>query len=90
MARSGDRVQDDDNDDDGDDDGKTSSRGKAKNDDSGQFKMGTFTGVFIPTSLNIFSILMFLRFGFILGQVGVLGFVGMFLACPDMEEFKTD
>ena len=36
-------------------------------------KLGTFNGVFVPTSLNVLSILMFLRFGFILGQMGVLG-----------------
>jgi potassium/chloride transporter 9 len=41
-------------------------------------KLGTFSGVFVPTSLNIFSILMFLRFGFIIGQTGVLGFLGKF------------
>ncbi|AGO13131.1 AaceriAFL025Cp [[Ashbya] aceris (nom. inval.)] len=36
-------------------------------------KLGTFDGVFIPTTLNVLSILMFLRFGFILGQIGILG-----------------
>lgn len=36
-------------------------------------KLGTFEGVFIPTTLNVLSILMFLRFGFILGQTGILG-----------------
>jgi hypothetical protein len=41
-------------------------------------KLGTFSGVFVPTSLNIFSILMFLRFGFIIGQTGVLGFLGKY------------
>jgi hypothetical protein len=42
----------------------------------GPEKLGTFSGVFVPTTLNIFSILMFLRFGFILGQSGVLGMLG--------------
>jgi potassium/chloride transporter 9 len=46
----------------------------------GTDKMGTFTGVFVPTSLNVLSILMFLRFGFILGQAGVLGMFGMLAA----------
>lgn len=36
-------------------------------------KLGTFDGVFIPTTLNVLSILMFLRFGFIIGQMGILG-----------------
>ena len=42
----------------------------------GQAKLGTFSGVFVPTSLNVLSILMFLRFGFILGQSGVVGMMG--------------
>ncbi|KAH8693673.1 putative cation chloride cotransporter [Talaromyces proteolyticus] len=43
-------------------------------------KLGTFSGVFVPTTLNVLSILMFLRFGFILGQGGVLGMMGMLIA----------
>jgi solute carrier family 12 (potassium/chloride transporters), member 9 len=39
-------------------------------------KLGTFSGVFVPTTLNVLSILMFLRFGFVLGQSGVLGMMG--------------
>jgi potassium/chloride transporter 9 len=42
----------------------------------GSDKLGTFSGVFVPTCLNVLSILMFLRFGFILGQAGVLGIFG--------------
>lgn len=44
----------------------------------GHEKLGTFSGVFVPTCLNVLSILMFLRFGFILGQGGVIGIMGMF------------
>ena len=32
-------------------------------------KMGTFSGVFVPVSLNIVGIILFLRFGFLIGQV---------------------
>ncbi|TKA67795.1 hypothetical protein B0A49_08122 [Cryomyces minteri] len=47
----------------------------------GSAKLGTFAGVFVPTSLNVLSILMFLRFGFILGQSGVVGMMVMLIAC---------
>lgn len=43
-------------------------------------KLGLVSGVYVPVCLNIMSILMFLRFGLILGQVGFLGIVGMALA----------
>jgi solute carrier family 12 (potassium/chloride transporters), member 9 len=33
----------------------------------GNEKLGMFSGVYVPTCLNVLSILMFLRFGFILG-----------------------
>ena len=46
----------------------------------GSEKLGTFSGVFVPTSLNVLSILMFIRFGLILGQGGVLGMMGMLIA----------
>ncbi|PWN38227.1 uncharacterized protein FA14DRAFT_143118 [Meira miltonrushii] len=36
-------------------------------------KLGTWDGVFMPVSLNILGIILFLRFGFILGQVGLIG-----------------
>ncbi|KAK4104873.1 hypothetical protein N658DRAFT_513661 [Parathielavia hyrcaniae] len=42
-------------------------------------KLGTVSGVYIPVCLNIISILMFLRFGMILGQVGLLGILGLML-----------
>ena len=34
----------------------------------GSEKLGMFSGVYVPTCLNVLSILMFLRFGFILGN----------------------
>ncbi|MCJ1470091.1 hypothetical protein MMC07_008736 [Pseudocyphellaria aurata] len=48
-------------------------------------KLGTFSGVFVPTVLNVLSILMFLRFGFILGQSGVIGIMGMSGSNCDVE-----
>lgn len=46
----------------------------------GHEKLSTFSGVFVPTCLNVLSILMFLRFGFILGQAGVIGIMVMLVA----------
>lgn len=45
----------------------------SKKDSKRSGKLGTFDGVFLPTALNVLSILMFLRFGFIVGQMGILG-----------------
>ncbi|KAK0383486.1 hypothetical protein NLU13_9397 [Sarocladium strictum] len=42
-------------------------------------KLGMVSGVYIPVFLNIISILMFLRFGVILGQVGFVGMFGLLL-----------
>lgn len=39
-------------------------------------KLGVVSGVYIPVVLNIISILMFLRFGAILGRIGLLGILG--------------
>lgn len=49
----------------------------------GTKKLGTFSGVFVPTTLNVLSILMFIRFGFILGQAGLLGILGELLSRLD-------
>ncbi|KAF1987699.1 hypothetical protein K402DRAFT_308127, partial [Aulographum hederae CBS 113979] len=52
-------------------------------------KLGTMAGVFVPTTLNVLSILMFLRFGFILGQGGVVGTLGMLVACYIIDLLTT-
>lgn len=60
-------------------DGSVDSRGNGEKSsvfDSSD-KFSTFSGVFVPTSLNVLSILMFIRFGFILGQAGILGILGL-------------
>ncbi|UKZ46266.1 hypothetical protein TrVGV298_000467 [Trichoderma virens] len=53
---------------------------------AGNGKLGTVSGVYIPVYLNILSILMFLRFGHILGQIGFIGILGLLLAayCIDL------
>ncbi|KAL7937181.1 amino acid permease domain-containing protein [Trichoderma chlorosporum] len=53
---------------------------------AGGSKLGTVSGVYIPVYLNILSILMFLRFGHILGQIGFTGILGLLLAayCIDL------
>jgi len=36
-------------------------------------KFGMFTGVFVPTLLSIIDVIMYLRFGWVVGSVGLLG-----------------
>ena len=42
-------------------------------------KLNTLNGVTLPTTLNVLSILLFLRFGFIIGQMGTIGTIGLLL-----------
>jgi solute carrier family 12 sodium/potassium/chloride transporter 2 len=39
--------------------------------DSGGYNFGTFQGVFTPSILTILGVIMFLRFGWVLGNVGL-------------------
>ncbi|OCT46480.1 cation chloride cotransporter [Cladophialophora carrionii] len=55
----------------------------------GTEKLGTISGVFVPTSLNVLSILMFIRFGFILGQSGVVGMLIMLVAAYAINLITT-
>ncbi|CAM1508096.1 Fc.00g049440.m01.CDS01 [Cosmosporella sp. VM-42] len=52
-------------------------------------KLGTVSGVYIPVFLNIMSILMFLRFGLILGQVGFLGILGLLVCAYTIDLLTT-
>lgn len=48
--------------------------------DLGKSKFGTFGGVFTPCTLTILGVIMFLRFGFVVGQAGVVTSVLIVLA----------
>ncbi|KAG9389998.1 Amino acid permease [Carpediemonas membranifera] len=45
--------------------------------DSGKGTLGTFFGVYVPVVLSILSVILFLRFGWVLGQTGLVE--GMFM-----------
>lgn len=55
----------------------------------GNDKLGTFAGVFVPVTLNVLSILMFLRFGFILGQAGLIGMMALLIAAYAINFLTT-
>jgi hypothetical protein len=57
---------------------RKSSASKTTNSSQGSQKLGTFEGVFTPTVLSIWSIIVFLRFGYIIAQVGVVATLMMF------------
>ena len=42
----------------------------SKNQDQG-YKFGTFKGVFVPSLLTILGVIMYMRFGWVLGNVGL-------------------
>ncbi|WYZ38766.1 hypothetical protein EsH8_III_000680 [Colletotrichum jinshuiense] len=52
-------------------------------------KLGAVSGVYIPVCLNIFSILMFLRFGWIIGQIGLLGMLGLLVTAYLVDLLTT-
>ncbi|MEM8601186.1 MAG: Na-K-Cl cotransporter, partial [Bacteroidota bacterium] len=45
----------------------------------GARKFGTFAGVFTPTLLTILGVIMYLRTGWVVGNAGVLGALGIIL-----------
>lgn len=58
---------------------KGKGKGKCRSPNTSPAKLGTFDGVFFPTALNVLSILMFLRFGFVMGQMGIAGTILLLL-----------
>ncbi|KAK7432499.1 hypothetical protein QQZ08_001064 [Neonectria magnoliae] len=52
-------------------------------------KLGTLSGVYIPVFLNVMSILMFLRFGLILGKVGFIGIFGLLVIAYSIDFLTT-
>ncbi|KAJ1725037.1 hypothetical protein LPJ53_000763 [Coemansia erecta] len=42
-------------------------------------KLGTWDGVFLPVTLSIWGILVYVRMGFFLGQIGIVGTIGSFV-----------
>ena len=55
----------------------------------GTEKLDTLSGVFVPTTLNVLSILMFIRFGFILGQGGVFGMLALLVGAYTINLVTT-
>ncbi len=55
----------------------------------GTDKLDTLSGVFVPTTLNVLSILMFIRFGFVLGQGGVVGMMALLVGAYTINLVTT-
>ncbi|KAF9901796.1 hypothetical protein EC991_005646 [Linnemannia zychae] len=52
-------------------------------------KLDVFSGVFVPCVLSIWGIILFLRFGFIIAQAGVMGTMAMFIVGYAINIFTT-
>lgn len=64
-------------------------RVKKKHQSTKTSKLGTLDGVTLPTILNVLSILMFLRFGFVIGQMGILGTILLLLISYSIDLLTT-
>ncbi|KAI1776364.1 amino acid permease-domain-containing protein [Hypoxylon cercidicola] len=56
---------------------------------SKKVKLSLAAGVFVPVVLNIISILMFLRFGSIMGRIGFLGMLGLLVISYIVDYITT-
>ncbi|TWU60017.1 Amino acid permease [Rubripirellula tenax] len=63
--------------------------GSSKNDLTGSTKFGTFGGVFTPCTLTILGVIMFLRFGQVVGQSGIYTAVLIVLAAKTITTLTT-
>ncbi|CAO1637358.1 unnamed protein product [Sympodiomycopsis kandeliae] len=52
-------------------------------------KLGTWDGVFVPVTLNILGVILFLRFGFIMGQAGLVGSIALLLISYTIDALTT-
>ncbi|KAI1799384.1 amino acid permease-domain-containing protein [Daldinia bambusicola] len=52
-------------------------------------KLGVIAGVFVPVVSNIISILMFLRFGSIMGRIGLVGMLGLLVVAYIVDFITT-
>ena len=49
------------------------SQGKNRESGANQRKLGTYVGVFRPTILTIFGVIMYIRMGWVVGHAGLIG-----------------
>ncbi|NES92140.1 MAG: Na-K-Cl cotransporter, partial [Okeania sp. SIO2B9] len=52
---------------------ETQSTPKTASDNTNEIGLGTFGGVYTPSILTILGVIMYLRFGWVVGNVGLLG-----------------
>ncbi|KEI36553.1 uncharacterized protein L969DRAFT_100231 [Mixia osmundae IAM 14324] len=54
-----------------------------------EHRLGTFAGVYMPVCLNVVGLILFLRFGFILGQAGLVGVLILLLIALAIDALTT-
>ncbi len=58
--------------------------GRAETSPADKHKLGTFEGVFTPSILTILGVIMFLRFGWVVGNVGLIGTLIIVTICKSV------